>query len=470
MALIVEHPRAIKRGCWLLVAGFSLVALLGLVHQYLVQYELVLEGQKALLSMRSNAGFAILVRQLSTHQLQGNLVLANPPPQPCLPESYIAEKQRAAEVRSQDVGDITQRVLLRALADQPGLLEPDSPLAAVQSGELRLLSRVLLGYSCTSHATVLWQTQTLLMPLSVAQQPILKMDPEQHTILHVAMTQGQHPTWYFDIHLTAGTAFYRPAEADSWSAPPPGQEPAADRYLITRVDPEHDLRMTYYSEPLVQNYPALYLQLNTFELGLAVGLVITMLLIGWLVSHLVDLSVRHHHDATRDFLTGLYNRRAAVELATAELARSARSGRPLCAMQLDIDHFKRVNDTYGHDGGDQVLKFFAEQLRRGLRQYDLCARTGGEEFVVILPETDLAGAQQLAGRLLQSLRAARLDYAGQSIGITCSIGVTAWQGAAESFEELLNRSDLLLYQAKQQGRDRYVSDAAVAPVLSASNP
>lgn len=463
MALVVKHARAIKCGSWLMVAVLTLVTFLGLVHQYLVQYELILEGQKALLATRSSAGFAILERQLSTHQLQGDLVRADPPPESCLPASYIATKQRIAEVRSKDVNDISQRVLLRTVAVQPGVLGPASPRATILNGKLRLVSRVMLGYSCLSHAAVLWQTQTLLTSLIMAELPVLNKWAEHDVVLHVSLTQGLSPTLYYDIHLGGGEAVFRPAKAGSWSVPAAGEKPAADRYLSTRTDPEHALSVTYYSEPLVPHYPALFLQLNDFELVLAACLIITLMLVGWLVLHLVDLSVQHHNDATHDFLTGLYNRRAAVALATTELARSARGARPVCAMQLDIDHFKRVNDTHGHDAGDQVLAFFAAQLRQGLRQYDLCARTGGEEFLVLLPETDLTGAQTLAERLLRSLRGARMDYAGYSIGVTCSIGVTAWQGAAESLETLLTRADQLLYQAKQQGRDRYVSDAAVPP-------
>ncbi|MNC43383.1 Response regulator PleD [compost metagenome] len=133
-------------------------------------------------------------------------------------------------------------------------------------------------------------------------------------------------------------------------------------------------------------------------------------------------------------------------------------------LQLDIDHFKRINDTYGHDGGDQVLKFFVRQLERIIRQHDVLARMGGEEFVILLPDTNLEGARLLAERLLKTLRKAPLSHEGQCIGVTCSLGVSAWRGAGDSLEALLIRADQLLYQAKQQGRDRYVCDISQVPV------
>jgi diguanylate cyclase (GGDEF)-like protein len=125
---------------------------------------------------------------------------------------------------------------------------------------------------------------------------------------------------------------------------------------------------------------------------------------------------------------------------------------------LDIDHFKQVNDTHGHDGGDQVLKFFAQLLTRTVRQQDLVARIGGEEFLIMLPDTDLPGAQQMANRLLQALRTSSIEYTGKQFGVTCSLGVCAWYGPGESVQNLLIRADRLLYQAKQQGRDRYASE------------
>ncbi|MNR48766.1 Response regulator PleD [compost metagenome] len=105
-----------------------------------------------------------------------------------------------------------------------------------------------------------------------------------------------------------------------------------------------------------------------------------------------------------------------------------------------------------------MLKFFAQLLNQVVRQHDLVARIGGEEFLILLPDTDFTGAQSMAERLLQILRDSTLDYAGTRIGVTCSIGVTAWRGPEDNIQAMLIRADQLLYQAKQQGRDRYVSD------------
>ncbi|MNR01941.1 Response regulator PleD [compost metagenome] len=113
-----------------------------------------------------------------------------------------------------------------------------------------------------------------------------------------------------------------------------------------------------------------------------------------------------------------------------------------------------------------MLKFFAQLLTQTVRQEDVVARLGGEEFLIVLPNTELTGAQQMANRLIQALRSSTLDYAGNRVGVTCSIGVSAWHGPGDSVQTLLIRADLLLYQAKQQGRNRYVSeippDCAVA--------
>jgi diguanylate cyclase (GGDEF)-like protein len=127
-------------------------------------------------------------------------------------------------------------------------------------------------------------------------------------------------------------------------------------------------------------------------------------------------------------------------------------------LMVDIDHFKKVNDTYGHDGGDQVLKFLAVLLKQAVRQHDVVARIGGEEFLILLPDTELKDAQLMAARILQTLRDSTMDYVGRRIGITCSLGIASWRGADDSVQDMLIRADALLYQAKQQGRDRYMSD------------
>lgn len=154
--------------------------------------------------------------------------------------------------------------------------------------------------------------------------------------------------------------------------------------------------------------------------------------------------------ATTDPLTGLANRRAFTEVVTGILARSKRSGAPLALILADLDHFKRINDTFGHDTGDRVLREVAQVMKTLCRQGDLSARWGGEEFVILLPDTPASGAVHFAERLRQQI--ATLEIApGQPI--TLSQGVTLHQ-TTDRLDDLLKRADAALYRAKEQGRDR----------------
>ncbi|MBF0218759.1 MAG: diguanylate cyclase [Gammaproteobacteria bacterium] len=161
--------------------------------------------------------------------------------------------------------------------------------------------------------------------------------------------------------------------------------------------------------------------------------------------------------ARMDSLTALYNRRYFVELATQELRRSVRHIRTLSLLMLDLDHFKRVNDTYGHFSGDVVLKGAAETLRRMVRQTDLIGRLGGEEFALILPETGEQEAKDLAQRICEAMVAREFsDMEGaRYFHVSCSIGVTSTLPDAETqLEHLLKLADDALYLAKENGRNR----------------
>jgi diguanylate cyclase (GGDEF)-like protein len=155
------------------------------------------------------------------------------------------------------------------------------------------------------------------------------------------------------------------------------------------------------------------------------------------------------HLATRDSLTNALTRRCMDEACTTELARSKRTGRPLALMLLDLDHFKAINDTHGHQTGDRVLVAFAASVQSLLRKNDLLGRFGGEEFVVLLPETSLDAAIQVAERI----RAANAPTA-EAIGCTVSIGVTTSQLGLDTMDTLLARADAALYEAKNEGRNR----------------
>lgn len=157
--------------------------------------------------------------------------------------------------------------------------------------------------------------------------------------------------------------------------------------------------------------------------------------------------------ATTDSLSGLWNRRAFFALAEGEHQRAMRYRRPLSALMIDIDHFKGINDQYGHDLGDKVIVQIARVCEAQKRNADIAARVGGEEFVVLMPETDLAGACEFAERLRQAIARERLHYDGAAIGVTVSIGAAEANEQA-TIDDLLKHADLCLYKAKHDGRDR----------------
>ena len=161
--------------------------------------------------------------------------------------------------------------------------------------------------------------------------------------------------------------------------------------------------------------------------------------------------------ATHDDLTGLLNRRAMLDRMQLEQRRSLRSGSPLLIAQLDIDHFKVVNDTHGHAAGDLVLQSFADTVRRNVRDTDVLARWGGEEFVLLLCDTPAADAVALMERLRQAVQAMQVPVAqgGQPITVTVSIGL-ARHAPADPLAGTLERADRALYAAKAGGRNRVV--------------
>ncbi len=170
--------------------------------------------------------------------------------------------------------------------------------------------------------------------------------------------------------------------------------------------------------------------------------------------------------ATTDGLTGLHNHRRFKEMLDEEVAASLRYDRSLSMILTDIDHFKAVNDTYGHPMGDDVLRRVARVLGELAREADRVCRYGGEEFSVILPETDAEGARQLAERFREQIKAQSFTCGGKQFGITLSLGICTLPDHARHRQELIDRSDQALYQAKHGGRDRtvhYADIAAAAP-------
>jgi diguanylate cyclase (GGDEF)-like protein len=191
------------------------------------------------------------------------------------------------------------------------------------------------------------------------------------------------------------------------------------------------------------------------------------LVLGLLLMHWLPKSVREHGRAEKmaadlnilasvDGLTALFNRRHFETLGRAEWVRFQRYGRPLSLLIIDVDHFKSINDRFGHDAGDLVLKSIGEACHAAKRETDVAARIGGEEFALLLPETHEADATILAERLREQIADLPRILGGEQAQVTVSIGVGGATLSMASFETLLKRADEALYEAKETGRNRVV--------------
>jgi diguanylate cyclase (GGDEF)-like protein len=158
--------------------------------------------------------------------------------------------------------------------------------------------------------------------------------------------------------------------------------------------------------------------------------------------------------ASIDALTGLYNRRKFRELLEQTLLKTLETGAPLSLVFVDLDHFKRINDTHGHQSGDEVLRGVAEVVRERLREGDVAGRLGGEEFAVFLPETALTAAADWADALRAAVAAARHRIDDLELAVTVSLGVAAWRPERPTSADLMRAADEQLYAAKAAGRDR----------------
>ncbi|HSM94900.1 MAG TPA: PleD family two-component system response regulator [Rhizomicrobium sp.] len=175
--------------------------------------------------------------------------------------------------------------------------------------------------------------------------------------------------------------------------------------------------------------------------------------------HNVQLSLEM---AITDQLTGLHNRRYMARHLDNLISSAQKSGKPLSFLIMDIDHFKSVNDTHGHDIGDEVLREFANRISANIRGIDLACRYGGEEFVVVMPDTDVEFAATIAERLRKSVETTPIEIsrAPTTLNVTISIGIAVSQGEGDNAEKLLHRADQALYRAKREGRNRIVRAAA----------
>jgi diguanylate cyclase (GGDEF)-like protein len=163
--------------------------------------------------------------------------------------------------------------------------------------------------------------------------------------------------------------------------------------------------------------------------------------------------------ARTDPLTGALNRRALEDAALRETARSVRHGIPLCMIMIDIDHFKRLNDRYGHAAGDRVLQELVTQVKGTLRVQDLLARTGGEEFTILMPDSPIRTGLAVAERLRRLIEKLEVPLVGKSVHITVSAGVAQLEPANGGWEELMRRADEAMYKAKACGRNTVEVDA-----------
>ena len=174
------------------------------------------------------------------------------------------------------------------------------------------------------------------------------------------------------------------------------------------------------------------------------------------ISERRSLRLELERQATTDSLTGIPNRRHLLNTAQKETERCKRHGRTLSLLMLDIDHFKAVNDTFGHATGDRALQAVARSCGKEMRSTDICGRIGGEEFALLLVETDLDQACRVAERLIAQVEAIELfTENGQPVRLTTSIGVAEYRPQTETLSDLMVRADKALYKAKNKGRNRF---------------
>ena len=220
-------------------------------------------------------------------------------------------------------------------------------------------------------------------------------------------------------------------------------------------------------EPLVPAPPILLLLRETTML------LVTSMAFSFLAIYAVESRRRLHDESRRDVLTGLLNRRALEEGAAEQLKLAARHNRPCALLLLDLDHFKTLNDTWGHDLGDRALLAAGGLLLRSSQNIKHCivARIGGEEFAMLLPDWGVDAACVLAERLCVDLAALRVSVGHTEVSFTASLGVSALQIGEASWLDMLRRADVALYRAKREGRNRVtLCTEVLRPTADEANP
>ena len=332
----------------------------------------------------------------------------------------LATARREAELHLQAV-DATRAYAADMLV--PGLWDPDS------QSDARLLAQVNRHYAGHAYAEVRLSGS---VPPDPALQPVidrLRSHPDE-TVLQVD-----------DGASSARLTFVRSLRD---TAPSAAGTPSLTGLQLVSMPLEL---------PMHRALEAFWRQLA----GMAALVVVLFLALNLMLRRLVVNPVDVHQRAlrrlaTQDSLTGATNRRGFMDRLLRAQSEAEAQAEPLSLVMVDLDHFKRINDEHGHGVGDVVLREVAHRMRRQIRRADLLGRLGGEEFAILLPDTDLVGARTQAEHLLTALRSQPFPTAGR---VTASLGVAQWNGR-EAASSWLHRADLALYEAKHLGRDRLV--------------
>ena len=290
------------------------------------------------------------------------------------------------------------------------------------------------------------QAQRLATELAVEHRPVIEADPEK------AHLTARGPV---DLVIVNGTA--KGFDGLRFAAQLRSNEATRHLPVLALIDPDDRQRAIKALEIGVNDL--LSKPIDPEELAARVRTQIKRKRYTDLLRSNLDQSLEA---AVTDQLTGLHNRRYMTGQLSALVARAAQGGEPVAAMLVDLDHFKKINDSFGHDVGDEVLREFAVRLATNVRVADLPVRYGGEEFVVIMPGASLEAAERTAERIRLHVSGAPIRVSGgrEVLNVTISIGVAATKGSGDTPEALLKRADEALYEAKASGRNRVIARAA----------
>lgn len=261
------------------------------------------------------------------------------------------------------------------------------------------------------------------------------------------------------INLSCVRAVYRPGQRPSISQHVTGFYFAlGSAMLLVRV-----VALSLLDVPQPSIFDATLMSILLYAVG-------ALLPVAGTIAFLLMCTERGQRELERsarlDYLTGIYNRGAIEDMGARQISAAVRHGLPLALMVVDIDHFKRVNDDFGHAAGDKALAAVVRMIQGFLRAEDLVGRLGGEEFVVLMPDTDAVQARHAAERMRAAVEAAPLSFFGVERVLTVSIGVAEYRAEDEGFARLLQRADRALYSAKHAGRNRVLVDLMAPATLA----